>query len=45
LGCKNTTFKVVDANDFWEKYGGADDLLGRMTLRDDTLRVMTFFEG
>jgi hypothetical protein len=50
LGCKNTTFKGFDANDFWEKYGGADDLLRRMTLRDDhfvddTLRVMTFLEG
>jgi hypothetical protein len=25
LGCKNSTFRGVDANDFWEKYGGADD--------------------
>jgi hypothetical protein len=25
LGCKNNTFKGFDANDFWEKYGGADD--------------------
>ena len=35
---------------FGKKYGGADDLLRRMTLCDDhfvddTLRVMTFFEG
>jgi len=25
LGCKNNTFKGFDANDFWEKYGVADD--------------------
>jgi hypothetical protein len=38
LGCKNSTFRGVDANDFWEKYGGDVYLLRRMTASRMTLR-------